>query len=168
VKHSWRRIGAFVVDYGVILIWMAALFALAGTGLVHLSDELGPGIGARLILQGQAFILLTLPVYLYFTLFEALGRKATIGKRVTHLYVDGSVRQIVIRNALKFAPWEIAHAGIWHGMATPFQTSPSIIGWVLFAIAMSASAAYLFGLFMGSGQPLYDRIAGTRVKLYSR
>ena len=168
MKQPWLRIGAFIVDYGVILLWMSALFALAGAGLLQLSDELGPGFAPRLILQAQAFFLLTFPVYLYFTVFEALGRKATIGKRLTGISVDGSARQIVIRNVLKFAPWEIAHIGIWHGMATPFQTSPTVTGWILFIIALSASAIYLSALFLGSGQPLYDRIAGTHVKLSSR
>lgn len=166
-----RRIGAYLVDYIVILLWMSLLLIAASAGWIGVSADVPGSSFGRWILQGQAFLWLTLPVYLYFTLFEALGRQATIGKRLLRLRVAGSVFQIALRNTLKFLPWELAHTGIWHGMIVPFQASPTPLGWSLFTLSMGLSLLYLMTLFIGHnqavGRALYDHIAGTSVQVKS-
>lgn len=142
---------------------MAVLFGGATLGWLTLDAPEIFTAKARWIAQGQAFLMLTLPVYLCFTLSEMFGRKATLGKRVAKLTVDGRPAQIILRNILKFAPWEIAHTGIWHGMDMPFGSAPTALGWTLFAVSMGLSGLYLISLFSGDGRPPYDRLAGTRV-----
>lgn len=168
MKHPWRRIGAYLIDYCVILIWMAALAVFAQTGLLRLSEIGDNQFWPRLALQAQAFLILTLPVYLYFTLSESFGWTGTIGKRLTRLQVKGSPPQKIFRNILKFLPWELAHTAIWHGMDVPFQSDPSQLAWILFATSLGLSMLYVSGLFIGQGRPLYDRLAGTVVILSDR
>lgn len=163
MKHPFRRIGAYLVDYGVILVWLAALFAMASLGWLTISIPEVFSTKARWIAQGQAFLMVTLPVCLYFILCEIAGRKATLGKRVMKLTVEGRPAKVILRNILKFAPWEMAHTGIWHGMDVPFGSAPTALGWSLFAISMGLSGLYLISLFIGDGRPPYDRLAGTRV-----
>lgn len=56
---------------------------------------------------------------LYFALSEASAREATLGKRRLGLRVvtvDGerlSLGRSLLRSAVKFLPWELAHAAIW-------------------------------------------------------
>lgn len=157
----FRRIGAYCVDYLVILIWMAGLALAAQAGWIGLSPDEGLSPSARWSAQGQAFLMLTLPVFLYFTLFEAFGSRATLGKRITKLRVTGSPSRVVLRNFLKFLPWEIAHMAIWHGMAAPLASEPSALGWMLFTLSLSLSGLYFISLFLGQKSPPYDRIAGT-------
>jgi uncharacterized RDD family membrane protein YckC len=58
-------------------------------------------------------------VTLYFALSEASAREATLGKRRLGLRVvtvEGqrlSLGRSVLRSAVKFLPWELAHAAIW-------------------------------------------------------
>ncbi|MEM9600887.1 MAG: RDD family protein, partial [Pseudomonadota bacterium] len=81
MKQGLRRIAAYLIDYGVILIWIGLLFGAASTGLLGFHSADSWTTCDRWIAQGQGFLAMTLPVYLYFTLFEAFGAKATFGKR---------------------------------------------------------------------------------------
>lgn len=162
-KQVLRRLAAYTIDYGVIAIWIAVLFLAANSGWLGIKVEGQLDGAARWAVQGM----LTLPVYLYFTLSEAFGRKATVGKRVFGLRVDGSPRRIAFRNILKFLPWELAHMGIWHGMAVPFVTEPNMLGMSLFAVSLGLSSLYLLSLFIGDGRTPYDRLSKTSVSLNS-
>lgn len=160
-----RRIGAYLIDYIFILIWMAGLAISADQGWISFGADIPKDPIARWKLQGQGFLFLTLPIFLYFTLSELSIFKATFGKRLIGLTVQGPSKNIIFRNILKFAPWEIAHAGIWHGMSVPFTTPPTTLGWCLLVSAQLIAITYLAGLFWGSGKPLYDRLARTEVRL---
>lgn len=168
MKLGLRRLAAYAIDFGVIAIWMILLILAVNSGWIEIKVEDTLDSAARWAVQGQAFLMLTLPVYLYFTLSEALGRNATIGKRALGLGVDGSPIQIAVRNLLKFLPWELAHTGIWHGMAVPFVTDPNALGTSFITISLGLSAVYLVTLFIGHGRTPYDRLSGTSVKLNSR
>ncbi len=64
----------------------------------------------------SAFLLLVLPVILYFALFEHSSWQATWGKRKMGLRVIDrhgarlSLPRSLTRSLLKFAPWELTHA----------------------------------------------------------
>ncbi len=163
MKHPWQRIGAYLIDYGMILLWMAALFGAANLGWLAIEIPDAFTTKARWLAQGQAFLMLTLPVYLYFTISEMFVRQATLGKRVLQLRFKGRPAQIILRNMLKFAPWEVTHTGIWHGMNVPFGSAPTPLGWTLFAVSMGLSFLYFISLFVRNGHPPYDGLAGTQV-----
>lgn len=169
MKHPWRRIGAYLVDYVVILLWIAALALMADAGWIGLKGSGAMEFWARASLQAQAFGLLTGPVILYFILCERSGWKGTIGKRVTRLQVEpASLPRIILRNLLKFLPWELAHTAIGQGSPTPLVTEPNALGWSLICVSLSLCIVYVAGLFIGSGRPLYDRLAGTQVRVKAR
>lgn len=119
--------------------------------------------------RGQfiGFFTLTLPVILYFILFEAGGRHATVGKRIMKIEVTGerlTVGKIILRNSVKFLPWEFAHAGIlWinyiHTPETPLWI------WFLLIAPQLVVASYIMTAIATKGsRSLYDMIAGTRVR----
>ena len=115
----WIRIQAFVMDYLVILVYLALL-----TALVWTLNSVFPNISKALFdnpLSGQitVTVVLTMPVTLYFALFELSGWQATLGKRWKNLkvvYASGgrlSRTRAVFRTLLKFIPWELAHTCMW-------------------------------------------------------
>jgi uncharacterized RDD family membrane protein YckC len=164
----WPRTLAFALDYLVIA---AYLVVLVGLGL--LAQQFAPSLTAALFggpLSGEAagFLLITLPVTLYFALSEASPRQATWGKQRRGLRVQtsGGVRlslgRALGRTALKFVPWELAHACIWQITFAGPEPSPLItLGFALVWLLVGANA--LSVVLSPQRQALYDRLAGTVV-----
>jgi uncharacterized RDD family membrane protein YckC len=129
----WRRAGAFALDYIPILIYLLAvtlLFLLLDT-LFDVNQLLFTN---RTLGQLTAFLLVTLPVVLYFALGESSTRQGTWGKRRLGLKVadvDGngvSFERALARNLLKFIPWELSHTLIWEIRFTS-QTDSMLISY---------------------------------------
>lgn len=163
MRLATRRIAAYCADYFVMTAWIGGLVLLANTDLFRLSVDDGYAASAPWMMQAQAFALLTLPVWLYLTLFEAFGRRATPGKQLAGLRVEGSLGRIAFRNGLKLLPWEIAHTGIWHGIFYARSSSDTALAYACFAGSIGLTALYLARLFMGQGRTPYDRLSGTQV-----
>jgi uncharacterized RDD family membrane protein YckC len=113
----WRRVGAFALDYVIILVYLVAitLFSLLMNSLFSVNQWL---FGDRIRAQVTGFLFITLPVSLYFAFSESSIRQATWGKQRLGLKVtDRSGNRIglwrsVARTVLKFIPWELAHTMI--------------------------------------------------------
>lgn len=169
VHAGWRwRLVAFAYDYALIAGFLCCVVA-AGK-LLYLVSPAAAGalFGDPVSGQLAGFLAVTLPVGLYFTLAESSTGQATWGKRKLDLRVtclDGarlSVVRAAARTALKFLPWELAHACIWHLRASP-QSPPSWATWGL-ALVWIMVGANLMCLWRGPAhQALHDRIAGTVV-----
>jgi uncharacterized RDD family membrane protein YckC len=161
----FKRILAFMIDCVVIVVYAAILFAvtmiLSQAGMVTLGS-VHPVTG-----QLIGFCTLTLPVILYCIIFEAGQRHATIGKRILKIEVTAdeiTTGQIIVRNIIKFLPWECAHAGVlWiNYIKTP--DTPLWI-WFLLIVPQIAVVAYTMSVVAAKGsRSLYDMIAGTRVR----
>ena len=115
-----------------------------------------------------SFSLVTLPVTLYFALFEASAWQATWGKRTLGLRVVGtdgthlSVAHALGRTALKFVPWELTHTLIWQVRFAPSAASPLITaGFVLVWLLIGANGVSLW--LNKTHQTLYGQLAGTCV-----
>jgi uncharacterized RDD family membrane protein YckC len=167
----WRRILAFALDY---LLIAAYLLVLAALSVLILSTSLAAGFRAlwanALDAELSGFLLLTLPVVLYFAIFESSPRQATWGKRVLGLrVVDQSGERLAVphsllRSALKFLPWELAHFTIWHFVfAALRQASPPAWTIVALTVVYVLAGAYLLFLFIGRHRTPYDRVAGSSV-----
>jgi uncharacterized RDD family membrane protein YckC len=164
----WRRGVAFALDYLVIAAYLA-LVAGAGLGANALAPSLLPALFAeRLSAHATAFVLVTLPVSLYFALLESSRWRATWGKRVMRLCVvraDGGrvgVGQALGRTALTFIPWELAHTLIWQIRFAPATPSALVIGgfvlvWALVGMNIASLA------LRANHQSLADWMAGTYV-----
>lgn len=161
----FKRILAWLIDWILILVYVCILFgtmmALASSGVLKL-ESVHPFKG-----QLIGFFSLTLPVVLYYILFEASARHATPGKRVMKIEVTANslrTSQIILRNIMKFLPWEFAHAGIlWINYIQTPETPLWI--WFLLITPQVMVVAYMMSMIAtkGSGS-LYDKMAGTRVR----
>ena len=163
----WERVAAFVLDYGIILVYLGAitLFALLMNSLFSVNQWL---FTDRIRAQLSGFLFITLPVSLYFAFSESSIRQATWGKQRLGLKVtDRTGNRIafwraVARTGLKFIPWELAHTLIWQISFTPNQFSQLIIaGFITVYLLIGANIASL--IFRKDRQTLYDFIAGTYV-----
>ena len=114
----WPRVRAFALDYLIILLYLATITLLIFllNFFFHLNDLL---FTDRFRAQIIAFLLVTLPVTLYFAISEASLQQATWGKKRLGLrVVDDNERRIsfgrsFVRTMLKFIPWELSHTLIW-------------------------------------------------------
>lgn len=167
-----QRIGAFLLDYLIIAAYLV-LLVIIGVGL-----GFGPLRGVFRAMfadpnssEFSAFLLLVLPVVLYFALLECSSWQATWGKRKMGLRVTDthgvriSFPRSLIRSLLKFVPWELTHACLWRipgwplapSTPSPVITAGLVLVWVLVA-------AYLVSMIVSKKhQALYDWIAGTFV-----
>ena len=164
----WIRVLAFALDYVLIAAYLAVL-VLAGVWLRYSSPQVAQALfGGPISGEATGFLLITLPVTLYFALCEASVRQATWGKRrmgleVTDLAGGHLSRQRSLgRSALKFVPWELAHACIWQ---IAFARDPSapvyVVGFALVWLLVCANVVSL--QVSPTRQTLYDRMVGTLV-----
>lgn len=161
VRAFAKRAAGMVIDAGAILAWAALL------AVISLSAGLEVSGWPRWGLYLQAVLTLTVPVVLAASALEARFGW-TPGKVVTGLRVAGSGEPrprfgaALIRNAIKYLPWELAHIGIWLTPGQPFVSPPgqaSILAW---GASYSILGVQLL-LVALTGRGLHDRIARTRV-----
>ena len=165
----WKRAGAFALDYLLILGYLV--------GIVLLSLLLNAVFGAnewlfadRVRAQFVAFLIVTLPVSLYFAISESSPSQGTWGKRRLKLKVaDHNGKQISVwrslaRTLLKFIPWELSHTLIWQIYFSPQIESAWInYGFTLVYLLIGLNVASL--LLTKTHQTLYDLLTNTYVIL---
>jgi uncharacterized RDD family membrane protein YckC len=131
---------------------------------IGVTRALGPFAG-----NVVGFVTLIAPVTLAAAWRESGARQATPGKIVMKLLVTDrrskplTFRRTLARNAVKYAlPWELGHTLVF----ALFGTTSAPAAWVdvtgVLAYALPIVSVIL--LFVGSGRPLHDRIAGTQVE----
>lgn len=163
----WKRIGAFALDYIIILGYLLglALLSILATSLFGANQWL---FANRVRAQFIAFLLVTLPVTLYFALSESSTRQATWGKGRLKLKVadrDGNRIRLwrsLGRTLLKFVPWEISHTLIWQIYFSPQTESVWInYGFVLVYLLIGLNIVSL--VVSKTHQTLYDLLTNTYV-----
>lgn len=167
MKQVVKRIKAFAIDYLLILGYIGLLFAttLLITNLLSVSLENIDPVSGQLI----GFITLTLPVILYFTIMEN-KYTGTAGKRKFALkVVSGNLSkarfgQLLLRNCIKFLPWELAH---FFDFRLYYFTSNDLAvpGWILtgLIVAQALALMYVIALFFKGNRSVYERLSATRV-----
>jgi uncharacterized RDD family membrane protein YckC len=163
----WQRAKAFMLDYIIILFYLVAI-TLLGLLVNSLSSINQWLFSDRVRAQLTGFILLTLPITLYFALSESSIRQATWGKRKVGLRVtDYSGEQIsfwrsLARTVLKFMPWELSHTLIWNIYFSPKANSNLVnYGFVLIYVLIGLNLASL--IMTKKHQTIYDLLAKTYV-----
>lgn len=157
-----KRVLAFGIDYLVIVAYALLLFGI--TSLFGLT-VFGPIRG-----QVVGFVTLTLPVFLYFYLNERSTYRATIGKRVMNISVITNLqsgnRNVLIRNVLKFLPWEIAHIGVhWIVYYSRMEMVTPNWVWAVLILPQIVVLGYMISAIIYKGeQSLYDKIANTKIE----
>jgi len=151
---------AFSVDWLVVALWGGLTF-----GVVMLVSggnpvkPAGPGIA-----QIAGFLTMTLPVWLYFSVLESSGSMATLGKKVVGLRVVASsgdrlgFRASLLRNGLKFMPWELGHFVAQQAMYSETGS------WVYLPMALSLlGPIWWITSMIRTGHTPYDRLSGASV-----
>ncbi|HAX49884.1 MAG TPA: RDD family protein [Ignavibacteria bacterium] len=162
-----HRLLAFVVDYFLIILYAVLLFLLAwlflGTdSFSYLQDN-------HLLNQLITFTTMTLPVFMYFFLFETSKWNGTPGKKIFGIRVISNQpfqkRKIFMRNFIKFLPWEISNIGvIWSFNYTNTGTEIPIWIWLLLLLPQGVYIFYLTSIIYYKGESsFYDKIANTAI-----
>ncbi len=165
-----RRLLAFLVDYGVMALFVAVISA-AGFAI---RSQLGvtssaPTFQQKLLAQALVSAAVMLPIMLYFAVAESSRWQATIGKRVLRLQVTDDhggrppLLRTLLRAVVKFSPWELAHTGVWHVPGTPFVSEPGAFSFGIWIAALLLALWWFASIWLGDGRTPYDRIAGTVV-----
>ncbi len=170
-----RRIAALLIDYALILGWMAIIAAVsAGIAVVTggYADWLAWGTAVAQLL---GFAVLVLPVGIYLFVTESSARQGTVGKRVMRMRVvagDGSrapVWRILVRTIVKLLPWEIAHFFVWHTVAA--ATGEGVFQpWLIAGLVVAdlLPVAYVLTVLLEpQRRGPHDLVAGTRVVMAS-
>ncbi|MBS4177025.1 RDD family protein [Bacillus sp. FJAT-49731] len=160
------RIYAFLLDYLVIAIY--CIFVVGTISFVFKSFLTPLFSGSPVIAELTGFLLLTLPVSLYFILFESSKWQGTWGKKKMSIRVlDRAGKRIglgrsTVRTAIKFLPWEVAHFGMWRLIRPTVFSEITIM--VILYVAMFTVLIYLLSpLSNKKRKTIYDWIAGTKV-----
>ncbi|PWE18357.1 hypothetical protein DDZ18_01760 [Marinicauda salina] len=156
-----RRAVALLADWLIIL----AFGALAGLTVTAVAPPVGDL--DRWMRYASVTAGFTLPVVLAAAVLEARWGR-TPGKALLGLTVYGATGpglgfpRALSRNLVKFAPWEIAHIGIWIVPGRPFVDPPETPSLVLWMAAMSIMAAQGV-LVLVTHRAVHDRLIGGRV-----
>jgi uncharacterized RDD family membrane protein YckC len=162
-----RRLLAFVYDYILIAIYIGVI-----VGMILFVPPLNGffmGIFTEAVPSDiAAFLLLILPVILYFGLSEGSARASTWGKRRVGLRVvskEGKpigVGRALLRSGIKFLPWQFGHTAVFQSLYAGESFSMGIL--VLFTLAYGLAIAYLIYLWRRPDHRTpYDLLAGTVV-----
>ncbi len=160
-----KRVSAWLIDWSIIVIYACVLlgiaFLLSRIRIIDL-QVIHPITG-----QLVGFFSLTLPVVVYCISMEAGSRHGTVGKRILKINVAGTPltkRAIVLRNIIKFLPWECAHAGVqWVRFLNTTDTPVWI--WVLLILPQVLMLFYFITIVATKGsRSVYDWIAGTYIR----
>jgi len=165
------RLLAFALDYLVIAAYALVLAAVTLLVANPLRSSLAVLLATPASRDAVAFVTIVLPVILYFALGEGSARQGTWGKRRLGLRVTGldggqlPLSRALVRSAVKFLPWQIAHTCLFHYPGWPLAPAAPP-AWVIvgFALVWLLVLSYLAMLgFSQSHRTPYDRLAGSQV-----
>jgi RDD family len=156
------RIKALFFDWLFICAYLVILFIISLTFYFLVLN----GIPVFTNFQSQLIATLTsvVPIIIIFSLMEGSGVNASWGKRKANLkvaYKNMPMKGSIIRNTLKFLPWQFGHTstinGIYNGFDTPFSM-------IFFSLSMTLTIIYILMAFKREdNKHLADFIAGSRV-----
>lgn len=163
----WQRVAAFALDYIILLGYLLGLIllSLVFNMLLGVHQWL---FAERIRAQFVAFLLVTLPITLYFARAESSPRQATWGKqRLKSKVTDSEGNRIGFwrafgRTALKFIPWEISHTLIWQIYFSE-GTNPVWINYGFALVYLLIGLNIVSLVVTKTNQSLYDLITGTYV-----
>lgn len=155
------RLMALLIDYIVIWMYLVLLFITMMLLYMILFDGIPEfnEMSSHLI----SFFTTVLPVIIGFSVMEYRSPNGTFGKRKMHLKVqfkDHSYLHSLLRNTVKFIPWQIGHTGVIAAMYRDYSVS-----WFMLANAGFLLLLILIGMMLlrKDTRHLGDMLAGTQV-----
>jgi len=147
----------------VVYAWIIVLTLLSFTvnAVIPFHGAMGSSYIARHLV---GFTTLTLPIVLYFVVMEGSSRQATWGKRRLGLRVvahEGDVTtrgQRLVRNAMKFLPWEMVHTHMHMNPGFVMTGETSMAGWLLgIYVPCGVALVYIVQVLAAkNGRTLYE------------
>ncbi len=149
-----KRVKAFLIDYLVISMYLVILLGI--NLLINPSVFEGGLQASQLQTHLIAFVSSVLPVILVFSLLEARYKK-TMGAhvmKITIQYADNPYRRSLLRNALKFLPWQLGHTSAIYAI----YAGADLLFYLITTLNALLIVAYLIS-FLWYPPLLPDRIA---------
>ena len=157
-----KRMIEFLFDYLFILAYLVLLFL--GSMLIYIIFFNGIPEFTEIQSQWLVFFTSILPITLLFTFLD-YAKNGSFGKTKAGLelvYRRKTVQASLVRNTIKFLPWQIGHMGTIHGFYSNFD---------VLSISLSISATLLavlllaMTMFRKDKRHLGDLLAHTQVQL---
>ena len=157
-----KRMIELLFDYLFILAYLALLFL----GSMLFYTIFFNGIPEFTEIQSQCLVFFTsvLPITLLFTFLD-YTKNGSFGKAKAGLqlvYKKKTVQSSLIRNTIKFLPWQIGHMGTIHGVYSEFDLLSIILSFLATLLAVALLAMMVF---RKDKRHLGDLIAHTQVQL---
>ena len=159
-----KRFLALLIDFSTIIGYAVILFGINMfiyfvilDGIPNFSE-----LGMNLI-----SLILIVPVVVYSVIMESGKKHGTLGKRKMKIRVASvnsqavRIYQIILRNIIKFLPWQLAHMVIFHGFAVNWQLTPFWMG--LLILTDILPLIWIAFLFRKDHRGIHDLIANTVV-----
>lgn len=155
------RIKELVIDWLVICVYLIILAIIS----VSFYMIVFKGIPKVTELQSQLIATITsvIPIIIIFSILDF--KKGSIGKQKAGLklyFKERKFRYSIIRNAVKFLPWQIGHMATIHGIYTGFDGISIILEIVAITLLLTM---FLMGILRKDKRHLGDIVAGTQVQL---
>lgn len=154
-----KRLIEITIDYIVICIYLILLLAI--TSIFYFFVLKGIPEFTEFETQLIATFASVVPIILMFTYFDYYSN--TPGRKYMKLklhFNKKSYGKALLRNIVKFTPWQIGHIGTIHGVYSNFDLTSIIITNI--ATLLLLLMLYL-GLLTKDKRHLADMIAGTRI-----
>jgi uncharacterized RDD family membrane protein YckC len=168
--NLFKRLLAYLLDctigYLVLLLLVQAVILAPVRESVGLTDDwFRDPVNTYL----YVFITISLPMILYFTLFDSSRWQASPGKRLFGLQTVNAQRQTSVafgkaflRNLLKLLPWEISHIGVLFPTPIFYETDPQLR--ILSLLAILLAVLYLLSAVLHpQKRTVYDVVTGVLV-----
>jgi uncharacterized RDD family membrane protein YckC len=155
-----KRLKELLIDYMVILLYLLLLFTLTMVfSALFINDT--PDF-KEIHLQIISFFTSVLPIVLIFSFLDY--GKGSLGKQKTGLKVYYRIKSpwaSILRNIIKFLPWQLAHIGVIRGIYNNFDLVSIMLTSASLVLAFSY---FLMGLVRKDKRHLGDLFGGTQVQ----
>ena len=157
-----KRMIEFLFDYLFIIAYLALLFL--GSMLIYIIFFNGVPEFTEIQSQWLVFFTSVLPIMLLFTFLD-YAKNWCFGKTKAGLqlvYQKKTVQASLIRNTIKFLPWQLGHMATIHGFYSNFDVLSIILSISATLLAVSLLA---MTMFRKDKRHLGDLLAHTQVQL---
>jgi uncharacterized RDD family membrane protein YckC len=164
--NLFRRILAYILDcliaFSILVIPQMTVYLVTGGDWFR-------RLQTSLQVEGWILLTISLPVWVYFSLFESSKSGATLGKRMLHIRVvnlNGNPPefwQVFLRTIVKLLPWELTHISLMFPQPFWSSANPSRFPVGLYFVYGLLILYIAVPLFTRCRQSLDDLIARTLV-----
>ena len=156
-----KRMTEFLFDYLFILAYLVLLFL--ASMLIYIIFFNGVPEFTEIQSQWLVFLTSVLPITLLFTYLD-YAKNGSLGKVKAGLelvYQKKTVQASLIRNTIKFLPWQLGHMGTIHGVYSEFDLLSIILSFLATLLAVLLLA---MTVFRKDKRHLGDLLAHTQVQ----